>query len=101
MSYRSVHGRGTDLEIPFLCFRVTLDIASRSPFGIFENGGAADEPQVRARKGHTVNFFVNILLLTLPPGLLLEFLQLKELLMGCRSMQIVVDARARTDVLEG
>ena len=49
MSYRSVHGRGTDLEIPFLCFRVTLDIASRSPFGIFVIGGAAGELQVRAR----------------------------------------------------
>ena len=41
-------------EFIFL-FSSTLDIASRSPFGIFVVGGAADELQVKARKGHTVS----------------------------------------------
>ena len=37
-----------DLGVQFLCFWVTFDIASKSPFGIFAIGGAADELQVRA-----------------------------------------------------
>ena len=41
--------------VQFLCFRVTLVIASRSPFGIFAFGATNDELQVRARKGHTVS----------------------------------------------
>ena len=66
MSYRSVHVRGTqwvkrarsrtaDLGAQFLCFWVTLGIASRSPFGIFAFGATNDELQFRARKGHTVS----------------------------------------------
>ena len=60
MSYSSVHARGTqwvkrasahtaDLGVQFLCFWVTLGIASRSPFGIFAIGEATDELQVCAR----------------------------------------------------
>ena len=40
--------------VQFLCFRVTLVIASRSPFGIFALGATNDD-QFRARKGHTVS----------------------------------------------
>ena len=38
-----------DLGVQFLCFWVTLGIASRSPFGIFAIGEATDELQVCAR----------------------------------------------------
>ena len=41
--------------VQFLCFRVTLVIASRSPFEIFAFGAITDELQVRARKEHTVS----------------------------------------------
>ena len=40
-------------------------------------------------------------LLALPPGLPLEFLQLEKLLMSYRSVHVVIDERARTDMLEG
>ena len=39
--------------------------------------------------------------MALPPGLPLEFLQLEKLLMSYRSVHVVIDERARTDVLEG
>ena len=44
-----------DLGVHFFGFWITFDLASRSPFEIFAIGGAVDELQVRARKGHTVS----------------------------------------------
>ena len=57
MSYnQSQHNQSFNVVgVQFLCFRVTLVIASRSPFGIFAFGATNDELQFRARKGHTVS----------------------------------------------
>ena len=106
-----------DLGVQFFGFWITFDLASRSPVEIFAIGGAAAKLQVQARKGHTLtvseararaaNLGVHFLclwresLLTLSTGLPLEFLQLEELLLSYRSVHVVIDARARTDVQEG
>ena len=66
-------------------------------------------PDLSSSKAHTVSvrgrtadlrvkFLVSESLLTLPPGLPLEFLQLEKLLMSYRSVHVVIDERARAQI---
>ena len=53
------------------------------------------EARAQTRRIQEFIFFVSESLLALHPGLPLKFLQLEELLKSCRSVHIVIDARAR------